>query len=121
MRLQTLLVAALCAAGTLALAALLLSGCYLGQEGTALLSTTIEAGVLELPELDAGNGYFPGENDASLPVDVEPQLELDAGGAAAAELLELDAGDAAAVDAAAELVPDCGLPWELGLCVRGGP
>lgn len=93
MRRETLQAAAVCAFATLALAVLLLSSCYLAQEGTAVRSTPVDDHAIEPAELDAGNGQFPGINDASIPLDatarpssseLEPLEQLDA----SAELLE---------------------------------
>lgn len=104
MKAKTLQVAALCAIGTIVLVLFFVSGCYIGQEGTATLSTILDAGALEPAELDAGNGHFPGESDASTPMDASARPSS----------AELDAGAPGVIDA--DLTPDCGLPWILGLC-----
>lgn len=105
MKPQTLGVAVACCIGVVALALFLFSGCYLAQDGTAVLSMATDAMPASPAELDGGIGTLSGINDASFPVDdMANSLELDAG----AELLELDG---------------C-LPWELALpssCPRGAP
>lgn len=105
MKRATLQVAALCAFGTLALALFLVSGCYLGQEGT--LSTIIENDAGGAAELDAGNEAFSGENEASVSLDASARPS-------SAELEQLDAGELEQLDGC--------LPWELALpssCPRG--